>query len=418
MSRNLERIVGESRVLRTIVSGQALSVAGSQVTEFVLPTIAVIVLGVSAFQAASLRSAQSLTALLSALVAGWVVDRYDSRSVMLVVNVVGAVAAAGVALLALADALSYGSLVALACLLAALVLTFETAMGAYLVGSPHVPDAIRASAAIQMPTSVGQMAGPALGAALLAVVAAPLVMLLDALSYLLSLVVVARVPPLRAKAADVRMSIREMLSGVIVLWSVSFQKRLLVAAVHANFATSGIFALYPFYLLQVLRYPAWSFGGLAVAAGAGGIAASLVAGRLVRRLGSTRAVVSGLLLSGVGGMCVPLLSLVDDRGTGIAVLYASNIVWVFGVVTSAITIRAVRMQTAPPRLVGRVLSGARLVTEGAEPLGAVIAGALAALVGVVPALAVLGGYLALSALWLLLPRPVSIPTAVISKEGT
>ena len=130
--------------------------------------------------------------LLFGLLAGVWVDHADRRRLLVGCDVGRALVLALVPVAAVVGFLSLPLLMAVVFVAAALGVVFGTAAVAYLPALVRRDQLVDANARLTQPRAVAQVAGPGLGGVLVQVLTAPVAIVLDALSYLLSAALLGR----------------------------------------------------------------------------------------------------------------------------------------------------------------------------------------------------------------------------------
>jgi MFS family permease len=194
------------RSLIALISAEVVSSLGTLMSVVALPWFVLETTG-SPGRMSAVLAAEAAPLALFALVSGRVATRLGARGTLLACDAVWAPATAAIPLLHYAGALSLGTL---------LVLAFVTGIpwaAHYGAQSALVPELLgeaapriaKANAVFQTASRTTYFAGPAIGGALLALVGAPAVLLIDAATFALSfLLVVVFVPasPVRPAGED------------------------------------------------------------------------------------------------------------------------------------------------------------------------------------------------------------------------
>lgn len=324
--------------------------------------------------------AQQLPWLLFSLISGAYVDRLDRRLLVLLVNLVRATV-----LSVLAVAVATGSSTVLLIYLAFFVLgTAETLAdnAAVTLLSTVVPaDALPAANARLMGTQIlaNQLAGPPVGAWLF-VVAAALPFGANALTFLLAAGLLTMLPRHVGRAADHdparRRHLRaEIAEGVRWLWHHRVLRMLAVSLCLMNVTFFGAFSILVLYARDRLGLSEVGYGVLLACSSVGGLAGSVVAGRLERRFGASLLLRVGLVVETVTHLVFALTRSPWVAGVTFAVFGVHAIVW--GVVTLSL-----RQRVVPARLLGRANSVYYLFSVGGAAIGALSGGLLARSFGI------------------------------------
>jgi MFS family permease len=357
--------------------GESASLAGSQVTAFALPVIAVLSLHASPWQMGILGAAASAANLVLGLPAGRLADTGDRLRIMHLANLCRALVLSVPPVLYATGHLTVAVLVVVTFLVGGLSLLFDSAMSAYLPRLVEARALTSANAWMQGSISVAEVAGPGLAGSLVQLLGAPVTLLADAASYLVSSLNLRAMPALPPDHEDApeESLLRSFTAGATLLRRDGIQGPLAVAAAHFNFFTSMFFALYAIYVLRVLHFAPLLFGAVTMVGGAAGLGAAAVSNRLAARLGNGVLLLGAYGLPGVAGLLVPLA---EGAARPVAVLLValSAGMWAALVVLNLITSEAIKQAMVPNRLLGRVTAAVRFISWGVEPFGALAGGAL------------------------------------------
>ncbi|MFF8378533.1 MFS transporter [Streptomyces sp. NPDC015661] len=383
-------------------TAESVSLAGAQVTAFALPLVAVITLDASAWEMGLLSAVGSAAALIFGLSAGALSDRYERRAVMLVANMARSLVLLLIPGLYFLDMLTLYAMAAVAFTVAALTLVFDSAMASYtprLVGKHNLA---RANSWMQGTVSVGHVAGPGLAGVLVQVLGAPVTLLIDSASYLVSSVNLIRMPkaaPEREAGEKPEPHLHAVMSGLRLLARDRIQRPIIIGAAHFNFFTAMFFTLYTLYTIKVLGFSSMLFGALTMIGGASGLLGAALAPRAGKKFGMGTTLVTVFVLPGVTGLLIPAAVAVNKPMAAFFV-GVSAFVWSFAVVINLILSETIKQALVPDRFLGRVTSATRFVASGVEPFGALVGGALAASSFGIPRTLVLASVgLMTSALW-------------------
>jgi predicted MFS family arabinose efflux permease len=336
-------------------------------------------------------------ALLSPLM-GVYIDRIGPRAAVVAGYCVAACAALGMAAsgslaeLAIAAA-AYGSARALAGPAA-------SALPARIVADD---DLLAANALLGSASSVGQVAGPLVASAALALSGFPAAFIVDAASYLIGAAVVAPLP-VRAIAAATPAEVaaraerprfwRELAEGVMLVARSRAVRLVVTVSAAVTFTSAAYLVVESLYARHVLHRPPSQFALFEAAAGVGAILAGLAISRIRARL------TGGPILM-VSAIAYGLAASLFTGTTLVPVAYIGAFAWgVAGAVFGTLAVTTLQ-QTAPAHALGRVMSVAATLQSWIEtialPLGGVTIAALGVRAGAVTlaAVAVAAGLIAL-----------------------
>ncbi|MFE6969330.1 MFS transporter [Isoptericola sp. NPDC057653] len=364
---------------RRLWVGEGVSVLGNATTSVLLPLVAVLELDAGAATVGLLTAAAWLPWLVVGLPAGAWVDRLPARAVMIVADLVAAVAIGSVPAAAALDALTLPHLVGAALAAGVSTVFFRTA---YTVFLPQVvPDEqLEAANARLFGTESGmQVAGPGVGGAMAQAFGAAAGLALDAASFVVSALCLWRTRPVRQPerlpSAPLRVRIRE---GVAFVASDRYLRWFVVVGGVSNFGLTGYTALLVLFLVQTVGLGPSALGAVMTVGACGGLLGAAVATRLSRRLGSARATVLLLVAGGPPALLVGL----GGEGARVAWTVAGLFLVGLAVVAGNVVRGAWRQRYVPQPLMGRVVTTSQFVNYGTMPLAGLAAGALGELLGV------------------------------------
>jgi predicted MFS family arabinose efflux permease len=339
--------------------------------------------------------------LLLSLVGGVMVDRYDRRWLMTWSQVAQAVLVAVAAALILLDLAQLWMLYVLAFGIGAAETLFTGASQAFvpaLVGRDKLEAAN--GQIITTQTVSKQFAGPPLGAALFAF-AMPLPFWLNAVTFAVSVVLIARIrptgpPPRSAARGSVGAEIAE---GLRWLARHRLPRVLTLASGAANFCEYIALSVMVLFATQVLGLDERGFGLLLGSMAIGGVIGGLVSGWVVAKFG-------GRLVAIVTLSICPLMWLgIGFFGRDALTVVAFFLVFSIAISLWSVVALSVRQRMIPDALLGRVTSASRMISFGAIPLGSLVGGYVAKNFGLI-APWIFGGALSLCVTLLALPALV------------
>jgi MFS family permease len=364
------RSLRRHRNYRLYFTGQLVSVAGTWMQNIALAWL-VIQLSNSALAVGALAFARFLPFLLLGLVAGVVVDRFDTRrrligtqaSAMVITIALAIVTLMGVASLPVVYALAAaGGLVLVLDSPGRQTLTFQ------MVGPSELPNAVALNSGL---FNASRVVGPALAGIAIAVVGVGFCFVINAISFLAVLVALRVIredeltPVVKSRNTRVLAGIREGIS-----WSVHSPLALTVLAVVSVVATVGFNfnVLVPLLASQTLHVGAGMFGVLSASFGLGALGGALMTATLGRA--SPRTFAAGAL-----GFSLTMLALAPVRTPGIALVLLFALGLSFSLFTASAN--ALVQLASPDHLRGRVVSLYLFAFVGLAPIGGLVSGWLA-----------------------------------------
>jgi MFS family permease len=380
-------------------AGQTVSEFGDRVSELALPLIAVTTLAATPAEVGLLTAAVWTPNLLSILIGAWVDGQARRRRLLIIGNLISAAAILSLPLAYWFGAVTLAQLFMVALLAGFGQVLFHAAGPSFFVKLVDRDRYVDANSKLSTSRSASFVAGPALGGVLIQILTAPVAMLVDAVSFLISALFISRItaePSVPAASSSPR-------DGLAYVRRHPYLRAALACVTTINFFTFIAQALVVLFASRELGLSAGLIG-LAFGLGAlGGLLGAVVAPRLSRRYGVGRGVVAGAILFPAP---IALLALATGpSGLSFGLLVAAEAVSLFGVMIFDINLNAVQAAVTADEMRGRIVGVFGTINYGIRPLGAIIGGLLGTAVGVRPALLIAAAGGVLACLWLL-PSPI------------
>ncbi|TCO51219.1 putative MFS family arabinose efflux permease [Kribbella antiqua] len=356
----------------------AVSTVGSSVTALALQVVAVVTLHATGTEVGILNAARWLPYLLLGLLAGVIVDRYRRQPILIGADFARAVVLGVIPLAAAFDWLSLP-------LLIAVVLVFGTLSLAYDAAHQSFPPSLvppelltPAYARLEQTSAVAQTGGPVFAGALIKLIGAPAAILVDAVSYLLSGVLLATVRPRTPEVAEStdqpRSLRREIREGLRWVYRSSTLGRLAITS-HVWFVFQGVFTtVYVLFVLNSLHLNAFWLGVTYAFGGVGSVIGATMSGWVGRRLGVGPGILLGRWITPVAFLMAPLAS---GNGLGIVLLCAGWFLFGLAVGIDGPIEMGYRQSITPSNLLGRMNATMRSLNRAAIVIGAPVGGLLA-----------------------------------------
>lgn len=367
------------RDFRLLWAGQSVSDMGTAVSTLVLPLVAVVTLHASAFEVGVLSALEWLPWLLIGLPSGAWVDRVRARPMLVWTDVVRLGSIVSVPVAAAFGVLRIGQLLVAAFVTGFATVLFQVAYQAYLPRLVEEIDLPEGNAKLQGSQAVAGVAGPGLGGLLVHLTRAPFALFADAASYLVSVLALLAIrTPERAPGPVTSRSLRaEIAEGARYVRADPLLRVLTIAPAIANFFFIGVQAITVLFLVRAVHVAPGTVGVLVALVGLGAVLGAVLARRVGRLVGTSRALWLVTALTAPFALLIPFTT----RGVGLLLFVVGNVIPLAGVLVYNVTIGAFRQAYCPSAILGRVVASMRFVLFGTMPLGALSAGALASAFG-------------------------------------
>jgi MFS family permease len=289
---------------RKLWAAATISIIGSQVTLFAVPFIALTMLNAGVFEVSLLAAVEMLPFLLFTLPAGAWLDRVRRRPVLVAADTGRAVALLSIPVAYLAGYLSMPQLFAVAFLTGTFTAFFDVADQSFLPELIEREDLVEGNARLQVSYSAAQIGGPTLAGNMIAVIAAPLALVLDAASFLVSGGLIAAIhkrepKPERALGTDGRpTSIRgEIATGLRYVVGDRYLRPIAGCTGTSNLFGAALFGIFPVLIWRELELPPAFYGTVIGLASFGFLAGAALSSRLPRSLGIGPTIIVSATLS-------------------------------------------------------------------------------------------------------------------------
>jgi MFS family permease len=357
---------------------ETVSQLGSQVSAIALPFVAIVVLDVSAFEVAALGVVEMAPFILISLPAGVWVDRLRRKPILVVADFGRALLLASVPVAHWAGMLTIWQLYVVGFAVGILTVFFDVSYQSYLPSLVARDELIEGNSKLEISRSGAQLAGPGLGGILVGALTAPVAVLVDALSFLLSAIFLfgikkeERAPATRAERQAGPGMKEEIKEGLRWVFGNRYLRWIAASTATFNFFGNIIFSIFLVYAVRELGLGAVAIGLIFGVANIGYLVGALLANRLSRRFG-----VGPTIVIGAAGSVSLLLLAAAPKSNPIPFLIAAQAISSMGIPIYNITQVSFRQAITPERLQGRMNSVMRFIVWGVMPLGALIGGALA-----------------------------------------
>ncbi|MFE5937768.1 MFS transporter [Streptomyces sp. NPDC056470] len=391
------------RTFRRYWTGQTVSLVGDQISLIAIPLAAVLVLGADAAEMSWLKTAELLPALLLNLPFGaWADRQAKRRRAMIATDLARAALLLTLPVAYLLDALTLGQLYFVAFGVGALAVLFEACNASLFVALVPTESYVQANSLVNGSRSMAWLAGPSAGGVLVQMLTAPIALVADALTYLVSAGYLARIRPVEPPPAPGGKG--HFTEGLRWLLRERSMRALFAASGTIQFFNYMFHTLFVLYATVELGLSAGVLGAVLGAGAVGGLIGAACSGTVVRRIGIGPSIVCGFV-----GFTAPLLLIPLAQGPTalvVALLFTAEFLSCVAVMIVDIAAASWQMALIPENIRARVMGAFRTLNHGFRPIGALAAGVLGTAVGLRPTLwiATVGGLFAV--LWLL-PSPLA-----------
>ncbi|MEO5940975.1 MAG: MFS transporter [Candidatus Limnocylindrales bacterium] len=399
-----------------------VSLFGTQVSQIAIPFIAAVVLKASPGEVGLLTTIEFLPFILFALPAGVWVDRFPKKRILVLGDLGRALFLVSIPIAFALGGLTMWQLYVVGFVNGVMTVFFDVADQSFLPTILERDELVEGNSKLQISQSSAQILGQPVGGGLIALLSAPMAILIDAVSYLGSAALILwiriagrpsrstsgaaseRGDPGRAAhagaaeevapesgaislavgpavaSADEGAGMRsQIMSGLRYIGRHRFLANIAASTASSNLFSNIAFAILPVYLYRTLGLTPAAVGAIGGIGGAGVLIGALLAGRVASRFGVGPTIVGSILFGGLMGLLIPLA---PQNGTAfwfIAVAFfsgsISNVIYNVNQVS-------LRQAITPERFLGRMNATMRFLVWGTIPIGSLVGAGLSELIGV------------------------------------
>ena len=347
---------------------------GGQVTFLALPLTAAIMLEASPFEVGVLTALEALPYPLFGLFAGVLVDRARKLPVIIWADIGRGLALLAVPVCAWLGVLSMPVLYVVGFLVGLGSVVGWPAYQVFMTERVGRDNLVEANAKIGVSDSASQLVGPGLAGALIQWLTAPIAILLDALSFMVSAWMLRGIPPAATDAPKISGESvwREIGEGLAVVWRNKTLRALAWSLAAWQLFRHAYVAVVILFAARELGFSAGHVGLLFMLAGVGSLVAAGAVTPLNARFGF-----GPTMLAALGGTGVAWLVLGASTGGFVVASLTFGLglfLLDFAAMTFFINYLTLRQTVTPDRLLGRVTATMICLTVATAPLGGLAGG--------------------------------------------
>ena len=353
---------------------------GDEISGLAIPFVAIVTLGATPLEMGLLGTLQFLPFILFTLPAGVWVDRLRRRPILIIGDVGRAALLASIPVAYVAGVLTIYQVYAVAFLVGTFTVFFDVAYQSYLPALVSRDELVEGNSKLEVSRSGVQIAGPGIGGVIIGLVSAPVAIVIDSLSFVVSALFVFLIrrhePPVKRETAEdgtrppgMRAEVAEGLRYVL--------RNRYLAPIAACTALANLFgnlagAVLLLYVVREIELTAQVIGIAFSVANIGVLGGALLAAPIASRVGVGRTIVGAAVLFAPG----TLLIAAAPQDIFLPFAIAALLIGGFGSVVYNINQVSLRQAITPERMQGRMNATMRFIVWGSIPVGTMLGGAI------------------------------------------
>jgi MFS family permease len=379
-----------SRDFRKLWTSLTVTSFGAQITNLALPLTAALLLNATPMQMGILVALETLPFALVSLHAGVLLDRVRKLPVVIATDLGRGVALLAIPITAWFGVLSMEILFAVGFLCGVQNVVGGAAYQVLLAQMAGRKRLVEANAKTALGETSAALIAPGIAGGLIQLLSAPFAIVLDALAFFASALLLRHVEgrndvPHKGARSGVWKEIGEgirLVWGNRTLWGLAWLAGLWQFLHHMQIAVLILFAT------RELTLSPGAIGFAYAAGGLGCVLSSALAQRLSERYGVGPMLINGLIMTALAWQAFGLIG--GPVWFAALALSLTMLVFDFGAILWGINYLALRQAITPDRLLGRMTATMRFFGVASAPLGSLVGGALATLIGLRPTLLTVG----------------------------
>ncbi|MES2264474.1 MAG: MFS transporter [Pseudomonadota bacterium] len=350
---------------------------GNYIGALALPLCSVLLLHATPAQMGMLVAAQAIPFALFALPAGVWLDRHRKLPILLFSQTVLGLSLASIPLAYWLDILSIAWIAVVSFMLGVCSVVgggAEQVFLTFLVGRANLTEAQSRFASTD---SVARLVAPGLAGVLIQALTAPVAMLVNAVSYFISVWNLRQLGVIDPQpAASDKHPLRDIREGFAFIWSQPLLRALAWGAGAWHLLFSGYNTLAILFATRELGMSPGMLGAAQTLGGIGVFASSVLVKPLSRRYGAGVTVQAGIAATALSFVLLPCIprDLFGSAHASAAAFVALSFFFDCGVMLFLIAYASLRVSVTPDAFMGRMISTMRFLTVAMAPLGALAAG--------------------------------------------
>ena len=370
---------------------------GSSLSRLAIPLIAALMLDATPAEMGFLAAAGTAPSLLIGIFAGVWVDKFKRRSILIVSDVGRAILLITIPVGAYLGILRMVQLYSVSFLVGIFTVFFDITSRSYLPSLINRAQLFNGNSKLELSGSITAIGGPSLAGLIIEAITAPIAILYDAASYLISATCIYFIKRQEQAPVISNMPILPQIrEGLKVVIGNPLLRAFVGCLATSNFTSNIFFALYILFGVRELGMNAAQLGLMYGLGASGALVGAIIAPRVGARVGIGRALIIGALIGSLEVMPV----IFATPSSGEVLLFLSSWLGNFGWVLYNVIAVSVRQAIVPITLQGRVNATFSFLVAGMLPLGAIAGGWLGTSLGLRNAITIAAIGSCVSFLWI------------------
>jgi MFS family permease len=364
--------------------GDTISQFGTQITFLAIPIIGAAILNAPPEQFALLGFFDFLPFILISLPAGVWVDRLRRRPILISADLVRAVVLLSIPIAYELNILTIWQLYAVGFINGVATVFFDVAYQSYLPSLVERDEIVEGNSKLEVSRSSAAIVGPGFAGILIGAVTAPVAVIVDAISFVVSAVSVFFIrraePPIEQHEDGKRPSmVAEARAGLGYVVGNPYLRAIGAGTGTSNLFSNIQFSIFVLYMVRTLLLTPVQIGLIFAIGSIGPLVGALVANRIAKVIGVGPAIIGAIFLQVPSSL---LIAIAPPTQAAIPLLILSGLIGGFSGLVYNINQVSYRQAITPQRMQGRMNASMRFIVWGTIPPGQILGGVIAATFGI------------------------------------
>lgn len=364
--------------------GDTISQFGTQVSLLAIPIIGAAILNVPPEQFALLGFFEFLPFILISLPAGVWVDRMRRRPILIAGDLVRAASLLSIPIVYELGALTIWQLYVVGFVNGVATVFFDVSYMSYLPSLVERSEIVEGNSRLEVSRSSAQIVGPGFSGILIGAVTAPVAIVADAISFVVSAFAVFLIrrpePPVEQHAeATAPSMVAEARAGLSYVLGNPYLRAIAACTGTSNLFSNILYSIFILYMVRTLLLAPEEIGLIFAIGSIGPLVGALTANRIAKAIGVGRTIILSVLLGFPASL---LIAIAPANQTAVPFLIAGGALAGLSGMVYNINQVSFRQAITPPRMQGRMNASMRFIVWGTIPPGQILGGIIAATLGI------------------------------------
>ena len=349
---------------------------GTSLILFTIPIISIIQINMTAFQVSLIATTLLLPPLLFSLSIGAIIDKYRSKKMMQIVNMLRAVIISLLYLLIILNKLNLIFLLLFCLSIATLNLFFESIIQSIIPQTVCEGKFMKINSLIEGCTSFTNILSPLIVGLFTNFHNLNIILILSILSFLISIISTRKIILFNIYQSKryTKNHLYQILHGLKTLFKNEIQRSITLSATIFNFFHSWFFTIFAVFILNKLLFSATQYSLIISISASIGMLSVIYIEKIVLKLGYFKSLYLSLALITPVGLLISITFIINIKILSAFILVFIISIWDFLIIINVVVENTLRQIMIDIKLLSRVVTASRFISYGIDPIGSICVG--------------------------------------------